>query len=466
MTLFTQFIGAIVEAWGEVKVAKARVILSLVGVTAAVAALSTVIALGELVVQANKEMIEAGSGRAVTLHISAYQSGEDASQVAGEASAADPGAGADPEGEGEETPDATGLPPDRIGDAMTTVAERFEIPYWSRAESTNLEIKELAEVEQTGSFRGRPSILPEYQQVDRNVQVKAVDPDYATIFRLEASHGRWIGEGDAQLRAVPIVINSVLWNYLGASPIEDPILLHSADGSVVLRVVGVVDAPSPWESATFYVDYTAWRYAKTSVPSDAQGGSDPYGMGSVASGQAEMIVWAGPDQAEEARAVLPRALASVLGTGWDADAWGGDNWDGGESELGLVRNVIMLIGGIVILLGALGLLNVAIVTVRQRIREIGIRRAMGASAKRVFFAVFMESVVATFVAGVIGVGLAIVIIRFIPLEAMGVYLQDRPAFPMSAAVDGVAISTGIGALCGIIPAIAAVKVKPIDAIRY
>lgn len=44
--------------------------------------------------------------------------------------------------------------------------------------------------------------------------------------------------------------------------------------------------------------------------------------------------------------------------------------------------------------------------------------------------------------------------------------QDKPAFPLGAACDGLAISTGIGALCGIIPAFAAVRVKPIDAIRY
>lgn len=91
---------------------------------------------------------------------------------------------------------------------------------------------------------------------------------------------------------------------------------------------------------------------------------------------------------------------------------------------------------------------------------------MGASAKRVFFAVFMESVVATFVAGVIGVGIAIVIVRSLPMETLGLYMQERPGFPMGAAIDGIAISTAIGALCGIIPAFAAVKVKPIDAIRY
>ena len=126
----------------------------------------------------------------------------------------------------------------------------------------------------------------------------------------------------------------------------------------------------------------------------------------------------------------------------------------------------MMIGGIIVFLGALGLLNVAIVTVRQRVREIGIRRAVGASAARVFFAVFMESVVATFAAGVIGVGIAVVVVRLLPLETIGIAISETPAFPAGAAIAGVAISSSIGALCGIISAFAAVRIKPINAIRY
>ena len=72
----------------------------------------------------------------------------------------------------------------------------------------------------------------------------------------------------------------------------------------------------------------------------------------------------------------------------------------------------------------------------------------------------------TMLAGVIGVGIAILIMRVLPLESMDILLQDVPAFPMSAALAGVGIATGVGALCGIIPAVAAVRVKPIDAIRY
>ena len=70
------------------------------------------------------------------------------------------------------------------------------------------------------------------------------------------------------------------------------------------------------------------------------------------------------------------------------------------------------------------------------------------------------------VAGVIGVGIAVVVVRFLPLEALNITLSDTPAFPAGAAIAGVAISSSIGALCGIIPALAAVRIKPIDAIRY
>jgi len=134
---------------------------------------------------------------------------------------------------------------------------------------------------------------------------------------------------------------------------------------------------------------------------------------------------------------------------------------------GGTRWVITGIGGVALLLGGLGLVNISLVTVRFRIREIGIRRSFGATSGRVFFGVLMESVVATVVAGVVGVLAAIVIIKNIPIEQVyGVALDDTPPFPTSAALVGMACATGVGALAGLIPAIVAVRVKVIDAIRY
>ncbi|MDU6745884.1 MAG: ABC transporter permease [Actinomyces sp.] len=477
MNILSQIVGALVEAWGEVRVQKARVILSLVGVVAAVAAMSTVIALGDIVGQADKEMNEAFSGRDITLRLMPQKTGDDGGDNAG----ASPGGGmvvrdggvvayaenaatdadsSEPEAQDQQgwSDQATGVVSDPVSTAMKTLADRFAIPYWSRLEDSPIQIDEVDRAQQTGSFRGAPVVEPKYGFAPLALQ--AVDPNYQVLFRLKPIQGRWLQDSDVNQRVSPVVINSVLWEYLGEPSIADPIVLNvTGKQTQQLRVVGVVRAKSAWDQPVIYMHYDAWQLTK---PREA---TDPM-MGDMSSMVPTMLVWSGEDQVDQARTELPAAMSAILGQGWRVDVSGGEQFESAQDQTQTLRLIVMIIGAIVISLGALGLLNVAIVTVRQRIREIGIRRAMGASAGRVFFAVFMESVVATFVAGLIGVGIAIVVLQFLPLESMDIMLQDRPTFPTSAATAGVGIASAVGALCGIIPAVAAVRVRPIDAIRY
>ena len=443
MNAVSQILGALIEAWGEVKVQKARVVLSLVGVVAAVAAMTIVIALGDLLLQSSRELAELYEGRSVTLRLNPESSSSASEEPAAggpSQDASDPSSAA-----GAQTakrPDEK----DTLGEAMGTLAERTDIHYWSRFSSGGGDIVETRQARSSGQFRGYP--LTNIADMVDGVAFQGVDPSYEVIFRTRMLAGRWVVSSDADQRLVPVVISESLWNQLGRAPIDQvPIVLHTSDG-VAMRVVGVTKSKSSFDMPTVFAHYDA---ARVSFP----------GMGSPS-----MFAWVGTETADQARETLPRALASILGEGWKVSVSGGEHEDIGEEQLGTISNVIMVIGGIIVFLGALGLLNVAIVTVRQRVREIGIRRAVGASAARVFFAVFMESVVATFVAGVIGVGIAVVVVRFLPLEALNITLSDTPAFPAGAAIAGVAISTSIGALCGIIPAFAAVRIKPIDAIRY
>ena len=442
MNAVSQLLGALIEAWGEVKVQKARVVLSLVGVVAAVAAMTIVIALGDLLLQSSRELAELYEGRSVTLRLTP-ESSSNASE--GPAAGGPYQDASDPSSAGAQTakrPDEK----DTIGEAMGTLAERTDIHYWSRFSSGGGDIVETQQARSSGQFRGYP--LTNITDMVDGVTFQGVDPSYEVIFRTRMLAGRWVVSSDADQRLVPVVISETLWNQLGRAPIDQvPIVLHTSDGTA-MRVVGITKSKSSYDMPTVFAHYDA---ARVSFP----------GMSSPS-----MIAWVGTENADQARENLPRALASILGEGWRVSISGGEHEDIGEEQLGTISNVIMVIGGIIVFLGALGLLNVAIVTVRQRVREIGIRRAVGASAARVFFAVFMESVVATFVAGVIGVGIAVVVVRFLPLEALNITLSDTPAFPAGAAIAGVAISTSIGALCGIIPALAAVRIKPIDAIRY
>jgi putative ABC transport system permease protein len=140
---------------------------------------------------------------------------------------------------------------------------------------------------------------------------------------------------------------------------------------------------------------------------------------------------------------------------------------GGEDPIGPIKWVIIGIAGIILLLGALSLLNIALVTIKQRIREIGIRRSFGATTGRVFFSVMMESVVATVVAGVIGVLLAVAAVKNPLVEKYVLQgIDDVPPFPLSAAFLGLAVALAVGTLAGILPAMIAARVKIIDAIRF
>lgn len=480
---------AFTEAWQEVKIQKARVILSLVGVVAAVAAMSTVIALGEFMNQSFQEEMEAMSGRDTTITLNIQKTGGKGDYYGEGVVMSDSSDGSDsgkePKGTASDLTNAplsdevlanfekVGWNPANVKLSVFTRAtevlvSRFSLSHYSRLTSTYLVIPEVSKALADGQYNGRPIVLEgmmadtmEMQAMDgmegmestTYIQTKAVDSSYRTIYRLRMESGRWLASGDVNQQVTPVVINSVLWGCLGKTPINEGIVLTL--GNTKIRVVGVVESKNPYEEPMMYMPYDSWELMQSKEMEDYS--------------QNALLVWVDPAQADEARTALSQTLSSLLGDSYEVYA---DSdmmsvmYMGGQEDSGGTRKMVLIIGAIVILLGVLGLVNVAIVTVRQRIREIGIRRAVGASAKRIFFSVFLESVVATFIAGLIGVMLSILIVRNFPLERYGIYLQDTPGFPMSTAVTALLIATGIGALAGLIPAITALRVKPIDAIRY
>ncbi|WP_062005411.1 MULTISPECIES: ABC transporter permease [Arthrobacter] len=133
----------------------------------------------------------------------------------------------------------------------------------------------------------------------------------------------------------------------------------------------------------------------------------------------------------------------------------------------MVQLLVSGIAALILLLGAVGLLNVSMVTVRYRVREIGIRRSFGATSGRIFTGVMMESVVGTTMAGALGVMLAVVVVKNPFIESkVAPGLDLYPAFPVEAALLGLGASVLVGALAGAIPALVAIRVKVMDAIRF
>jgi putative ABC transport system permease protein len=126
-----------------------------------------------------------------------------------------------------------------------------------------------------------------------------------------------------------------------------------------------------------------------------------------------------------------------------------------------VRLGVSLISSIALLAAGIGIMNIMLVSVTERTREIGIRRAIGAKKRNIMMQFIMEAIVLCEVGGVIGVGLGIV------GGGVAAKLMDlAPVIPVDWAVIGLAICSLVGIIFGTYPAHKAANLDPIESLRY
>jgi putative ABC transport system permease protein len=135
-----------------------------------------------------------------------------------------------------------------------------------------------------------------------------------------------------------------------------------------------------------------------------------------------------------------------------------------------IRMLVWIVGIGTLLAGIIGVSNIMLVVVKERTKEIGIMRAIGASPMRVITQIISEAVVLTTFAGYFGLALGVALLELINylLTASGgsTEMFYQPGVDFRAAVTALSILILSGALAGFIPARRAVSIKPIDALRY
>lgn len=284
----------------------------------------------------------------------------------------------------------------------------------------------------------------------RRVTLRAVDVPYADLRRMVPLQGRWLTKEDAQNLSPAIVVDARMLKALDLGPDSLPATVtFDGESSITATIVGQVRKDEQSGGPTAYILFDAY---------DRWFGANQQMF------DVNFQMWVPPSGSKALGKAVGKELRSEL-PGMQLQVARQD-YDRGES-FKTFKYVVGGISALILLLGAMSLLNIALVTIKQRVREIGIRRSFGATTSRVFFSVMMESVVATFVAGLVGVVGAVGIVNS-PLIADHVItnVTDIPPFPISAAILGLVVSLAVGSLAGLLPAVIAVRVKIIDAIRF
>jgi putative ABC transport system permease protein len=126
-----------------------------------------------------------------------------------------------------------------------------------------------------------------------------------------------------------------------------------------------------------------------------------------------------------------------------------------------VRIGVAVVSSISLLAAGIGIMNIMLVSVTERTREIGVRRAVGAKKRNIMAQFIMEAVVLCEVCGVIGVALGI-----LGGNCLAWYMSAPPAIPVDWIVLGLLICSVVGIVFGTYPAYKAANLDPIESLRY
>ena len=134
-----------------------------------------------------------------------------------------------------------------------------------------------------------------------------------------------------------------------------------------------------------------------------------------------------------------------------------------------INALIWFVGTCTLIAGVIGVSNIMLFVVKERTREIGIKRALGATPFAVIGQIILESVILTTVAGylglVFGVGITELVATAMKKAGGGSEFFKNPEVSLTVATTALAVLIVSGALAGMIPAKRAVSIKPVEAIR-
>lgn len=286
--------------------------------------------------------------------------------------------------------------------------------------------------------------------------VSGVDENYTTMKSYQIAQGRGLQymdmEDNKQVCVIGDYLNRVAF---GGNGVGQTLKI----GADKFRIVGVLEA-------------------KVSDPDLQQGSDDdcvylPYTTVMRLSSQSTVssytVIMTDENRANEAKAVMEQGLEDILKTDSGYYIYSASEWL--EEMNKMINMVIVVLTGIAsisLLVGGIGIMNIMLVSVTERTREIGIRKALGAKERTILAQFVVEAATTSALGGALGIGLGYLVSmaanKVLPMMMSGTEITVAPSIDSIVVAFG--ISAGIGVLFGYLPAKRAARLNPIEALRY
>lgn len=287
--------------------------------------------------------------------------------------------------------------------------------------------------------------------------ITGVGADYYNIMSPTLLYGEYISQEDIDNKSKVVVITNTtaekVFGYCDDTVIGEKISIKSWKGSQKYTVIGIVENPNA-ETEMQYAD----EYPESMVIpiSTAQRLFNQKTLTNIT------LVAENADNTDELGERIIAMLDEEHNTSEKYNCESTTEQLEAMNEVtGTVTLLISGVAAISLIVGGIGVMNIMMVTVTERTREIGIRKSIGAKNSDIMFQFVVEAIILTFMGGILGI-----IFGWLAGLAAGAVLGMESVVSVNSIIIAVAISSGIGIVFGVYPARKAAMLDPIEALRY